>query len=170
MKKVLFVIANNGFQDYEFGIPYDYFVQSGITPTIAAGKLWSCHWVFGTKTHADKEIHDIKPSEYDMIIFIWWWGAYTQYFGNEDYLKLARWAKKIGAICIAPMIISDTGIFLGKKVTGRDQGNVQKNYIKKNWWIFVEESVVVCDNVVTGDGPDSASLFAMKCLDLLLAD
>ena len=170
MKKVLFVIANNGFQDYEFATPYDYFLKNEIDVTIAAGKSGECVGVFGSKTHADKEIHDVKPKDYEMIIFIWWGGAYTQNFRDEDYLNIARWAKKIGAICIAPMILADAGILYGKKVTGRDQWNVQKNYIKKNWWIFVNEPVVVCDNIVTGDGPDAASLFAMKCLDLLLAD
>ena len=170
MKKVLFVIANNGFQDYEFATPYEYMLKNEIAITIAAGKTGECIWVFGTKTHADVEIHDVKPKDYDMIIFIWWGGAYTQYFRDEEYLKLGREAKKIGAICIAPMILADAGILYGKKVTGRDQWKVQKNYIKKNWWIFVQEQVVVCDNIVTADGPDAASLFAMKCLDLLLAD
>lgn len=170
MKKALFVIANNGFQDYEFAVPYDYFIENNIEVTISAEKQWECVGVFGSKTYADKEISEIDPTKYDMLIFIGWWWAYTQYFGNKDYLNLSKKAKKIGAICIAPMILSDSGVFYGKKVTGRDQWNIQKNYIQKNGWSFVEKPVVLCDNIVTADGPESANLFAMKCLDLLLSD
>ena len=49
-------------------------------------------------------------------------GAYEEYFQNAKYLQLAREAKAVAAICIAPTLLSDAGIYQGKEVTGRDDG------------------------------------------------
>ena len=80
---------------------------------------------FWLKTVADIELEKVKWENYDMIIFIWWWGAYAQYFWNKEYLRIAKEARKLWAICIAPMILS-AGVFNGKTVTSRDQNWVQK--------------------------------------------
>lgn len=167
MPKALIVIANNGFQDYEFGVPFDLLSKSGVSVTIAAGKKWECVWVFWSKTFADIELSSADASKYDMIIFIWWWWAYAQYFGDKDYLRLAKEAKKLWAICIAPMIISASGVFNGKNVTSWDQNWVQKRFIQENGWFWVDKSVVVSWNIVTANGPEAAEEFAQKCLDLL---
>lgn len=102
-----------------------------------------------------------------MVVFIGGWWAFTQYFHNEDYLKIAKDAKKIWAICIASMILSESGIFNGKNVTGWDQNGVQKNFIKENGGFWVDKDVVVSGNIVTANGPEAAREFAEKCLELI---
>lgn len=167
MTKVLMVIANNGFQDYEFWVPFDVLNEAWIVLTIAAGRKWECVWVFGSKTIADTELEKVNWSNYDMVLFIGWWWAYAQYFWNKDYLRIAKEAKKLWAICIAPMIISASWVFNGKNVTSWDQNWVQKKYIQENWWFWIDKSVVVSGNIVTANGPDAAEEFAKKCLEQL---
>lgn len=167
MKKVLMVVANSGFQDHEFWISFQVFHDAGIDITIAAGKKWDCVWVFGAKTVADVDIFLADASKYDMVVFIGGGWAYVQYFHDHFYLKLAKNAKKIWAICIAPMIVSESGVFNGKTVTWWDQAWVQKTFIEKNWWIWSDDSVVVCGNIVTWNGPDVAEEFAKKCVELI---
>ena len=167
MTKFLMVIANNWFQDYEFWVPFDVLTNSGIDVTIAAGKKWECTWVFGSKTVADIELEKVDWSNYDMVLFIWWGGSYSQYFHNKDYLRVAKEAKKLWAICIAPMMLSESWIFNGKNVTSWDQNWVQKKYIQENWWFWIDKNVVVSGNIVTANGPDSAEEFIRKCLELL---
>lgn len=166
-KKVLMVIANNGFQDHEYWISFQVFHDAWFDITVAAGNKWNCIWVFGTKTLADEEIFFVDPHKYDMTVFVWWWWAYSQYFHDEEYLRLAKNSRKIWAICIAPMIVSESGVFNWKTVTGWDQGWVQRSFIEKNWWIWSDDSVVVCGNIVTGNWPDAAEDFAKKCVEII---
>lgn len=167
MAKILMIIANNWFQDYEFGVPFDIFHNAWIDITVWAGKKWECVWVFWSKTVADLDLDGVIASEYDMVIFVWWWWAYSQYFHDEKYLKIAKKANKIWAICIAPMILSESGIFIGKSVTSWDKNWVQKKFIQDNWWFWVDKNVVVSGNIVTANGPDAAAEFANKCLELI---
>lgn len=167
MARVLMVIANNWFQDYEFWIPFDILHEAWVKITVAAGRKWECVWVFWSKTTADKELEKISWWDYDMVLFIWGGWAYAQYFHNEDYLRIAKEAKKIWAICITPMILSESWLFNGKNVTGWDQNGVQKKYIQDNWGFWVDKDVVVSGNIVTANGPDAAKEFAQKCLESL---
>ncbi len=166
-KKVLMVVANDGFQDHEFGVSFSVFHSAWLDITIVAGRKWECRGVFGAKTFADIDLFFADATKYDMVVFIWGWGAYAQYFHDQNYLRLAKNAKKIGAICIAPMIVSESGIFNWKTVTGRDQDGVQKKFIEKNGGFWTPWPVVVCWNIVTWDGPDAAEEFAKKCVELL---
>ncbi|HKL44292.1 MAG TPA: DJ-1/PfpI family protein [Candidatus Absconditabacterales bacterium] len=167
MAKVLMVIANNGFQDYEFGIPFDMLNEAGVKVVIAAGKKGECVGVFGSKTIADKELDKVNGLEYDMVLFIGGGGAYSQYFHDKEYLRIAKESKKIGAICITPMILSESGLFNGKNVTGWNQNGVQKKFIQDNGGFWVDKDVVVSGNIVTATGPDVAEEFARKCLELV---
>ena len=167
MTNILMVIANNGFQDYEFWIPFDIFNNAWLKVTIAAERKWECVGIFWSKTNADKELVQVKWWDYDMVVFIGWGGAFTQYFHDENYLRIAKESKKIWAICIAPMILSESGIFNGQNVTGWNQNDVQKNFIQDNGGFWVDKDVVISGNIVTANGPDSALKFAEKCLEIL---
>ncbi|MCK9467044.1 MAG: DJ-1/PfpI family protein [Candidatus Absconditabacterales bacterium] len=170
MAKALIVIANNGFQDYEFGVPFDLLTNAGVNVSIGAGKIGECIGVFGSKTIADIALEKVQGANYDMVLFIGGGGAYSQYFGNKEYLRIAKEAKKIGAICITPMILSASGVFNGKTVTSRDQNGVQKKFIQNNGGFWVDKNVVVSGNIITANGPDSAKEFAEKCLELIRKD
>jgi len=161
------VIANNGFQDYEFWVPFDMLNDFWIKVTIAAGKKWECVWVFGSKTIADKELNKVSWFDYDMVLFIGGGWAYSQYFHDKEYLRIAKEAKKIWAICITPMILSESGIFNGKTISARDQNGVQKKFIQENWGFWVDRDVVVSGNIVTANGPKAADEFAKKCIELI---
>lgn len=167
MANILMVIANNWFQDYEFWTPFDILNEAGVKVTIAAGKKWDCVWIFGSKTIADIELEKVNGGDYNMVMFIWWGGAYAQYFHDKEYLRVAKESKKIWAICIAPMILSESGIFNGKNVTGWNQNDVQKKFIQDNWGFWVEKDVVVSGNIITANGPDAAKEFAEKCLEMV---
>ena len=46
MAKVVFIIANNWFQDKEFWIPYKILTAQGHQCDVASWKWWYCIWVF----------------------------------------------------------------------------------------------------------------------------
>lgn len=70
MKKALIVIANSGFQDTEFSVPYEYLKENEVQLTIAAGQKGDCIGVFGKKVFAEISIATADTNNYDMIIFI----------------------------------------------------------------------------------------------------
>lgn len=167
MKTVLIIIANNGFQDHEFSATYEALQLANAQITIAAGRKWQCVGVFGLKVNAAYCLEEVKWTTFEMVIFIWWWWALTQYLHNDNYLRIAKEAKKIWAICIAPMIVSESWRFNGISVTSWDDEWIQKNYIKSFWWSWIDEECVRCGNIVTGNWPEAAELFAQECVKLL---
>ena len=143
MKKVLFIVANVGFQDEEFGIPYEILTAQGFQCDIASGKGGVCRGVFFKTIEKSLTFDEVQTSDYDLLVFVGGGGAYEEYYQHPEYLALACDAKAIAAICIAPTILSDIGIYVGKRVTGRDDGaETQIEHLKQNGAIFVDEEVV----------------------------
>ena len=120
MKKILFVIANKNFQDFEYRIPREILEENKHQIIVCAENIWLCKGVFWHETTATISLKDAKWEDYDAIVFVGGGGALRQYQNHPDYLRLSTEAKLLCAICIAPSLVSDSGIFKGKQVTGRD--------------------------------------------------
>ena len=167
MKTVLMIVANNWFQDHEFSATYEALQEANAQVTIAAWRKGQCIWVFGQKAEAAYSLSEVHGDKFEMVIFIWWWGCLTQYLHNWDYLRIAQEAKKLWAICIAPMVVSESGVFNWKIVTSRDDEWLQQNFIEKNGGVWKDEMVIRYWNIVTANGPESAELFGNECVKLL---
>ena len=167
MKTVLMIIANNGFQDHEFSATYEALQEANAQITIAAWKRWLCVGVFGQRIDAAYEISEVKGDKFEMVIFIWWWGCLTQYLHNPHYLRIAQEAKKLWAICIAPMVVSESGVFNWKIVTSRDDEWLQKKFIENYGGVRMDEMVIRYGNIVTANWPEAAEMFGNECVKLL---
>lgn len=171
MKKVLFVVANVGFQDYEFAVPYEAVKNAGYEVEIASGRGGKCRGVFMKSIDVSKTLAEIEAKNYDLMVFAGGGGAYDQYYLDQEYLQLGQEAKAVAAICIAPSLLSDARIYAGKQVTGRDDGlGTQIAYLQKNWATFVDQPVVRDGNLITANGPDAAEEFAEEILEFLAED
>lgn len=167
-KKVLFIVANIGFQDYEFTIPYQAVKNAGYEVEIASWWGGKCRWAFMKTIEDSKKIAEVQGQKYDLLVFVGGGGAYEQYYLDSDYLALAKTWKAIAAICIAPTLLSDAGIYQGKQATGRDDGlGTQIFYLQKNWATFVDQPVVRDWNLITANGPEAAEEFASVILEYL---
>ena len=114
MAKVLFIVANNWFQDTEFWVTYKTLTAQGHECKIASWKWWYCMGVFWKEIEESLKLDEVSASDYDLLVFVWWGWAENQYFNNETYLWLATEAKAVAAICIAPTILSYSWIFQWK--------------------------------------------------------
>lgn len=163
MTKIAIVIANHGFQDLEFWNPFYCFQKAGFEVEIFSGKGWDCIGAFGKEVKNTKNLKELHGADFDGVVFVGWGWAYEQYTGNEEYFRCAREAKMIGAICIAPSLIAESGLFRGKKITGRDDGQgTEIDIIQRNGAIFIDEEVVKDGNVITANGPQVSLLFGEK--------
>ena len=167
MKTAVMIVANNGFQDHEFSATYDALQEANAQITIAAWRRGQCVWVFGQKIEAAYELSEIKWDKFEMVIYIWWWGCLTQYLHNPDYLRIAKEAKKLWAICIAPMVVSESGVFNSKIVTSRDDEWLQRKFIENYGWVWKDGMVIRYGNIVTANGPEAAEMFGKECVKLL---
>lgn len=168
MANLLFIIANAGFQDEEFWIPYTVLSEQGHHCEIASWKGGKCRGSFGKTIEKSLTFEEVQASKYAMLIFVGWGGTYKEYFQNEQYLNLAREAKAIAAICIAPSLLSDSGLLKGKQATGWDDGFwTQIKYLQQNGAIFKDEEVVQDWNLITANGPAAATKFARTIADYL---
>lgn len=167
MKTALMIIANNGFQDHEFSATYEVLLDANAQITIAAWRKGQCVWVFGQKAEAVYELSEVKWDKFEMVIFIWWWGCLTQYLHDWDYLRIAQEAKKLWAICIAPMVVSESGVFNWKIVTSRDDEWLQQRFIENYGGVRKDEPVIRYWSIVTANGPEAAEMFGKECVKLL---
>ena len=167
MKTVLIVVANNWFQDYEFSTTYEALQRDNSQITIAAWRKWVCVWVFGLRVDAVYSLHEVHWDKFEMVVYIGWWGALTQYLHDNEYLRIAQEAKKVWAICIAPMVLSESWIFNGKTVTSWNDEWLQKSFIEWFGWSRKDEPVIRCWNVVTANWPEAAEDFWLECVKLL---
>lgn len=69
-KKVLFVVANVGFQDYEFGVPYQAVKKAGYEVSIASGRGGVCRGAFMKRIDESLKLSEVVVQEYDLVVFV----------------------------------------------------------------------------------------------------
>ncbi|GIU70277.1 MAG: DJ-1 family protein [Candidatus Woesearchaeota archaeon] len=175
MKKILLIIAPEGFRDEEYTIPLQYFKNRNYSVDTASTRKGNCYGKLGMTAIANKSLNDIKTEEYDAIVFIG--GPGTPLIRKDDNsLRIAReaYAKKkiIAAICWAPTILAKAGILNNRKATVW-QGNdaefrmLTSEYLEKQGAYYTGEPVTIDGNIITADGPSSAKEFAEKIINAL---
>jgi len=121
----------------------------------------------GGKAVASRTLRDIDVNKYKAIIFVGGRGS-EQYFNDSEALAIAKNAyekgKIVGAICIAPVILANSGILEGKKATV-SPGN--ENILKEKGAIYENKSVIKDGNVITACGPQAAKGFGKEIADSL---
>ena len=155
MKKVLFILAKEGFRDEEFFTPAEILKNAGnqffVASDAPAGKI-----AIGANGGAIK-------IDFDLIVFVGGPGA-LKYLNNEISYQIARKTieagKKLAAICIAPTILARAGVLKGKRATAWTSALNKKSIdiLKENGAIY-EDKPVVEDEIITANGPEAAEEF-----------
>jgi protease I len=159
VKRAVVIIAQDGFQDDEFLRPVEALEGDDIEVVVASTVLSEAKGVNGTKVKPDMLVKDIKVDEFDAIVFIGGQGA-VQYLADPIAHALAQDAlaknKIVGAICIAPVILTNAGILKGKNATVHPS---QADKLKNSGVNYTAKPVEQDGNLITADGPDSAKEF-----------
>ncbi len=166
-KKVLMIIAANGFQDEEFGQPYNLLTRLGATVRIACSRKDKARGKFGREVTPDFALPECKADDYDAVIFIGGPGA-SEYFNSVAAHTLAREAvakgKVLGAICIAPAILANAGVLKGKNATVFPS---EEDRLVNQGAKLTKQNVVVDGKIVTAPGPQAAREFAETLAKLM---
>jgi protease I len=166
-KKILMVIAPDGFRDEEFLEPKEIFDSSGAEVTVASKGVSVAKGKLGATANVDIDIGEATATDYDAVVFIGGPGA-AVYFDDPTALKLAKDAyaanKVVAAICIAPSILANAGVLEGHKATCFESES--ENIAAKSEG-YTGEPVTIDENIVTGNGPGAAKKFGEAVIKTL---
>ena len=163
MKKVLIIIAQEGYQDLEYSGTRDGLEAAGLEVIIASKEVGQCTGKLGGSEEATVALRDIDVSDYDRVAFIGGPGA-SVFASDPDALKIANDAARaempLGAICFAPVILAKAHVLEGKRATvwNNSEGE-QAALLEKYGASYTGEAVTIDENIVTGNGPDAAIEF-----------
>ncbi|NQT46125.1 MAG: DJ-1/PfpI family protein [Candidatus Omnitrophica bacterium] len=166
-KDVLFVVARQDFRDEELFAPQEVLKAAGYTTHIASSKTGKLSGALGGSADAEMTIDQVNPLDYAAIIFVGGAGS-KEYWDNPTAHDIARNAligdRIVGAICIAPVTLSNAGILKGKNATVFSS---EIDTIKRGGAIYTGKPVEVDGNIVTGNGPGAAPDFGKEIAKLL---
>lgn len=170
-QKIVLVIAFNGYQQVEYGIPKKLLLAAGFDVITASNKSGAAVAKDGSSTVVDITIDAINPADYAGIFFIGGPGALESLDNNKSY-ELLRKAKllhiTLGAICISTRILAKSGILNGVKATGWNGDKELKDIFSQHGALYADTQMVVEDRgIITATGPESAEKFAKKIIDVI---
>jgi len=158
MKKIVMVIAHEGFRDEEYLEPKRIFENNDFKVTVASSRLTDAVGKLGARVKPDILVKNIDVKDYDGIVLIGGPGA-REYFKDKLVHNLLNTAnqlnKVISAICIAPNILANAGLLKGVKATCWDSDNLINKGAE-----YTGSSVEVSGRIITGKGPFAAEEFA----------
>jgi len=158
MKKILYIIASNGYQDIEYEVPKSILKQNS-HKIITASSAKIAKGSLGGQTEADLLINEVNPENYDALIFAGGPGS-REYFNNETAIKIAKEfyskGKIICAICAGPGILANAGILNGKKATCFEGIS---HILEEKGALYTKNPTEIDENIITANGPKSAKSF-----------
>lgn len=166
-KNILMIIAGDKFRDEELFEPHEILTDAGADITIASSKVGTITGMLGGKAQATLDITQANPADYHAVIFVGGSGS-SEYFDNSTVHKIATDAtaagKVVGAICIAPSTLANAGLLKGKKATCYAS---QKSNLLDKQANYTGKGVEIDGNIITADGPASATAFGKAILTAL---
>ena len=167
---VALIIAYKGFQPVEYQNTKKELEDAGITVHTISTQLGEAESSDGSKVAVDGRIGHIIPEEYQGIALIGGAGA-LEYLDNKEVYQCIKNAADahmvLGAICIAPRILAHADVLKDKKATGWDDDNELTNIFKKHNVTYTKEGVVTDGNIVTANGPATATDFGKALAKLV---
>lgn len=168
--KVLMVIAPKRYREEEFEIPAKIFNEAGIDFDVASTKTGECEGMMGGIQEASILISDAKEENYDGIVIVGGLGA-SDFLWKEDSLvglvkDFYSKNKVIGAICLAPVILSRAGILKGRQATVFETP-ASIELLRQGGANYVKVAVVSDLNIVTANHPTASEAFVEAVLEKL---
>ena len=168
-KKIALVVASEGYQPTEYGVPKKLLEEAGfevVTVSDIAGEVTASD---NTTTQATVALKDFEASSVDGVFYIGGPGALT-HLDNQETNRILNEAMiqglVYGAICISPRILAKAHVLIGKKATGWNEDGELEQIFAENNVEYISEGVVVDGNSITADGPGSAQKFGEAIVSL----
>jgi protease I len=167
MKRVVFVTAPELFRDEEYFKPKEILEKASVEVITSSLKIGELNGRYGYKTVSTILISDIKSIDFDGIVYVGGCGA-SVFFENKCALQLANeffsQKKPLAAICIAGVILANSGVLKGKKSTVYIDG---KEALIRSGADYTDNSLEIDGNIITANGPEVAEDFGKAIIKVL---
>lgn len=170
-KKVLLIIAHDGFQPVEYTIPKKTLTQAGYQVITASNKPGTATAKDKSTAPVDMTLDQVAVADYDGIFFIGGPGSLDNldHEASYDIINQAyRQQKIIGAICLATRILAAAGVLTAHAATGWDgDGKLSDIYREYEVYYLPDQKVVTQGNIITATGPEAAQDFADQAVRMM---
>ena len=162
-KKVA-ILVETGFEQEELTRPRQALEEAGaqtyiISPAWEKVKGWD-HVDWGDEFDVDVKLSDANPDQYDALLMPGGVMNPDKLRRNEEAQQFVRrffaTGKPVAAICHAPWTLIDTGLAAGRRLTSYHSLQTDLKNAGADW---VDEAVVVDDNLITSRNPDDIPAF-----------
>lgn len=166
-KKIIMVVAPEGFKDDECFIPRDILEKEGATVQIASLDSGIATSENGKSLDVDFAADEVKAEDFDVVIFVGGPGM-GEHVKEPSFVDLARdfydQGKIVAAICVAPLILANAGILSAKSATSWSGGQTEIEEAGAKW---TGELVEVDGKIITARGPSAAGKFGRAIVKFL---
>lgn len=167
MAHIVIILPHEEFRDEELFETRAELDQAGHSSIIASTTMLPCSGMLGGHAAPDMLLSQLDSAAYDAVIFVGGSGV-QRYYQDEQVLQIARAmharGKVVAAICLAPVILGNAGVLMGKRATVAAS---EIATIEEQGAQYEGPGVVVDGSVVTADGPASARRFGQAITALL---
>lgn len=165
MKKILMVVAQDGFQEWEYGVPREIFEQSGVEVKVASFEKGAAVGAEGLIIRAEMAVSEVDAKDFDAVVFVGG-GGMVQNVKDSRLINLAKdffeAGKIVAAICIAPCILADAGLLKNKKATVCDGA---EKILEKAGAIYRGAEVETDEKIITAKDPMAAGEFGKTIVE-----
>lgn len=169
MANVLMIIAPHGFRDEELLIPKEILERAGHKVKVASIARGKATGSMGAIVETDFAIYEANSDFFDCVIVVGGPGS-PVLAEKQEVLSLVEKAnnqkKIVAAICLGPMTLAKAGVLAGKKATTFPDKKAI-DMLRDGGALYTTQPVVIDENVVTADGPDSAAKFGETIVKML---
>ncbi|MDT7861269.1 MAG: type 1 glutamine amidotransferase domain-containing protein [Saccharolobus sp.] len=166
-KKVLFLVGEE-FEDIEVLYPFYRVIEEGFKPIIAwkedNSKITGKH---GYVVISDISFKEVKPEEYVALVLPGGRGP-ERIRTLEEVKNITRkffeLKKPVAAICHGPQILISANVVRGRKLTS--VASIKDDVIAAGG-IYIDDSVVVDDNLISSRHPGDLPYFALTLIKAL---
>jgi len=167
---VLMIIARQDFRDEELVDPKNVLERAGARVTVASSRIQESVGMLGrVRVTPDITLKDVNVADYAAVIFVGGSGS-NEYWDDPTAHRIAKDAHDAGklvcAICIAPVTLAKAGLLKGKKATVFSSERAQ---LQRYGADYTGAAVERDGNIITADGPKSATAFGEAIRDALAA-
>jgi protease I len=168
--KILFAIAPDRFLDQEYTIPKTAFEDIGIECVTASTIKGTCYGMHGEIVESDLSFDDVNPSDYDGIVIIGGIGCQDYLWRCERLIDITHvignTGKMTAGICLAPIVIAEAGLLVGKDVAALDTP-ASRRVLELDKATLINKSLVISGNIITARMPQDAKAFANAIIQRL---
>jgi protease I len=169
-KKVAF-LATDMVEQVELTEPWKTVEQAGGRPelvSLEAGEIQAFnHYDKADTFDVDRIVDEVSVDDYDALVIPGGLGNPDTMRMNEDAVRFVRdffeSGKPMAAICHAPWMLVEADVARGRKLTSFWSIKTDVRNAGANW---VDEEVVVDENLVTSRNPDDLPAFNRELLEL----